>query len=101
MVAQIFIGDGKQSPTYNRCNVRHYRLLLHNLLIFIFQSVQPGFSASQSRGIVYLIIALVLFLIGWITCLLIICLWPIAAVFLILGVLELSKPPEQTQVSTV
>merc|ERR1711879_241216 len=56
-------------------------------------------SATQTEGMLYLIIALVLFCVGLFTFLWI-CLWPIALIFLILGLLKLMAPPPQ-QVATV
>mmetsp|Transcript_15 Transcript_15/g.19 ORF Transcript_15/g.19 Transcript_15/m.19 type:complete len:110 (-) Transcript_15:232-561(-) len=59
-------------------------------------SVQPVMATNQAKGISYLLIALVLFLIGLCTFILWICLWPVAFVFLILGLIELFKTPEET-----
>mmetsp|Transcript_16 Transcript_16/g.20 ORF Transcript_16/g.20 Transcript_16/m.20 type:complete len:109 (-) Transcript_16:232-558(-) len=58
--------------------------------------VQPVMATNQAKGISYLLIALVLFLIGLCTFILWICLWPVAFVFLILGLIELFKTPEET-----
>lgn len=61
--------------------------------------VQGG-NANQSKGIMCLILALVCFIVGLVTCILWICLWPAAIVLLIMGIYYLVTPDE-THVATV
>ena len=52
--------------------------------------------SDRTMGIIYIVLALVLFVIGLCTVILWICLWPAALLYLVVGLIQYFKTPEET-----